>query len=128
MRLTLLSWLSGGAPQAQDREIRAVFTNTARNTAQGAENQIRFRIAPNTVLPANRRPGADNRSALGAKKAIDLVKAGANLRLQRKLDTMDYESQMRSWLTEPVDSDSDDDDDDEEDGARPAGGAAAADE
>jgi len=50
------------------------------------------------------------------------------LRLQKKLDTMDYESQMRSWLTEPVDSDSDDDDDDEEDGARPAGGAAAADE
>ena len=81
-------------------------------------------------MPANRRPGADNRSTLGAKKAIDLVKAGANLRLQRKLDTMDYESQMRSWLTEPVDSDSDDDDDDddEEDGARPAGGAAAADE
>ena len=69
------------------------------------------------------RVWADNRSALGAKKAIDLVKAGANLRLQKKLDTMDYESQMRSWLTEPVDSDSDDDDDDEEDGARPAGGA-----
>ena len=64
------------------------------------------------------RVWADNRSALGAKKAIDLVKAGANLRLQKKLDTMDYESQMRSWLTEPVDSDSDDDDDDdEEDGA-----------
>ena len=85
-------------------------------------------------MPANRRPGADNRSTRGAKKAIDLVKAGANLRrrlrLQRKLDTMDYESQMRSWLTEPVDSDDDDDDDDddEEDGARPAGGAAAADE
>ena len=27
---------------------------------------------------------------------------------------MDYESQMRSWLTEPVDSDSDDDDDDDD--------------
>ena len=40
-----------------------------------------------------------------------------------------YETSMRSWLTEPVDSESDDDDDDdEEDGARPAGGAAAADE
>ena len=38
----------------------------------------------------------------------------ANLRLQRKLDTMDYELQMRSWLTEPVDSDSDDDDDDDD--------------
>ena len=41
-----------------------------------------------------------------------------------------YETSMRSWLTEPVDSESDDDDDDddEEDGARAAGGAAAADE
>ena len=73
---------------------------------------------------------SDARAALGAKKAIDLVKAGANLRLQVKLDEMDYETSMRSWLTEPVDSESDDDDDDddnEEDGARAAGGAAAAD-
>ena len=38
-----------GDSKFQDRQIRAVFTNTARNTAQGAENQIRFRIAPNSV-------------------------------------------------------------------------------
>ena len=74
--------------------------------------------------------GMQRRTLLGSKKAIDLVKAGANLRLQVKLDEMGYETSMRSWLTEPVDSESDDDDDDddEEDGARAAGGAAAADE
>ena len=84
-------------------------------------------------MPANRRSGAfgriiARRLVRRRRSTSSSLKAGANLRLQKKLDTMDYESQMRSWLTEPVDSDSDDDDDDEEDGARPAGGAAAADE
>ena len=59
--------------------------------------------------------GMQRRTLLGSKKAIDLVKAGANLRLQVKLDEMGYETSMRSWLTEPVDSESDDDYDDDDD-------------
>jgi len=49
----------------------------------------------------------DGRASLGAKKAIDLVKAGANLRLQKKLLALDYESEMRSWSAEPGESDDD---------------------
>ena len=49
----------------------------------------------------------DGRASLGAKKAIDLVKSGANLRLQKKLLALDYESEMRSWSAEPGESDDD---------------------
>ena len=45
------------------------------------------------------------RASLGPAKAIDLVKAGANLRLKEKLLTMDYEAQMRSWTVDPEESD-----------------------
>ena len=67
------------------------------------------------------------------EKAIDLVKAGANLRLKHKLDVIKYESEMRSWLVEPAESDDDDEEEEEEendgeedDGARAAGAGAAA--
>ena len=60
---------------------------------------------------------SDARARLGPMKAINLVKAGANIRLKRKLETMDYESQMRSWLVDPEDSDDDGDNDADSDGA-----------
>ena len=47
----------------------------------------------------------DGRASLGAKKAIDLVKTGANLRLEKKLLALDYETDMRSWSVEPEESD-----------------------
>ena len=59
---------------------------------------------------------SSSRSRLGPTKAIDLVKVGSNLRLEKKLLEMDYELQMRSWTTEPfgdVDADGDSDDDGE---------------
>ena len=66
------------------------------------------------------RVWSDERARLGAQKATDLVKAGSNLRLQSKLLTIDYETQMRSWL-DPEDSDDEDDEDGgEADGARAA--------
>ena len=37
--------------------------------------------------------------------AIDLVKAGSNLRLKKKLLAMDYEAEMRSWTTDAANSD-----------------------
>ena len=47
-----------------------------------------------------------------------MVKAGSNLRLKSKLMLMDYESEMRSWMTDPDESDDDkDDSEDDEDGA-----------
>ena len=58
------------------------------------------------------------RARLGPKKAVELLKAGANLRLEKKLLEMDMISEMRSWLVEPEDSDDEDeDDDDADDGA-----------
>ena len=61
------------------------------------------------------------------------MKAGANLRLKHKLDVIKYESEMRSWLVEPAESDDDDEEEEEEendgeedDGARAAGAGAAA--
>ena len=57
---------------------------------------------------------------LGPKKAVELLKAGANLRLEKKLLEMDMISEMRSWLVEPEDSDDEDEDDndaDDNDGA-----------
>ena len=51
------------------------------------------------------RVWADERASLGPQKAADLVKAGSNLRLQSKLLAMDYETQMRSWLVDPDESD-----------------------
>ena len=63
---------------------------------------------------------SDQRARLGVKKAIDLVKTGANLRLQKKLLAMDYESEMRSWSDDPENSD------DESDGSADAGSGAAA--
>ena len=76
----------------------------------------------------------DSRARLGPKKAIDLVKAGSNLRLKHKLDVIKYESEMRSWLVEPAESDDEEDSEEEEeendgeedDGARAAGAGAAA--
>ena len=47
---------------------------------------------------------SDSRASLGAQKAVDLVKTGANLRLMKKLLPMDYEVEMRSWTHEPEDS------------------------
>ena len=60
------------------------------------------------------------RARLGPKKAVELLKAGANLRLEKKLLEMDMISEMRSWLVEPEDSDDEDEDDndaDDNDGA-----------
>ena len=60
------------------------------------------------------------RARLGRKKAVELLKAGANLRLEKKLLEMDMISEMRSWLVEPEDSDDEDEDDndaDDNDGA-----------
>ena len=58
------------------------------------------------------------RARLGPKKAVELLKAGANLRLEKKLLEMDMISEMRSWLIEPDESDDEDeDDDDADDGA-----------
>ena len=37
--------------------------------------------------------------------AIDLVKAGSNLRLKKKLFAMDYEAEMRRWTTDAANSD-----------------------
>ena len=71
------------------------------------------------------RTWSDVRARLGLKKAIDLVKAGANIRLKHKLDLMDYESQMRSWLVDPEESDDDDDDDADDDDGTVAEGARA---
>ena len=71
------------------------------------------------------RTWSDARARLGLKKAIDLVKAGANIRLKHKLDLMDYESQMRSWLVDPEESDDDDDDDADDDDGTVAEGARA---
>ena len=51
------------------------------------------------------RVWSDERARLGPTKAVDLVKTGANLRLKRKLATMDYEATMRSWLMDPEESD-----------------------
>ena len=48
------------------------------------------------------------RARLGPKKAVELLKAGANLRLEKKLLEMDMISEMRSWLVEPEDSDDED--------------------
>ena len=59
-----------------------------------------------------------------AQTAIDLVKAGSNLRLEKKLLELDYETEMRSWTTQPEGSD--DESDDESDGAAAQGGGAAA--
>jgi hypothetical protein len=53
---------------------------------------------------------SDSRASLGARKAVDLVKSGANLRLMKKLLTMDYEVEMRSWTHEPEGSDDELDD------------------
>ena len=57
-----------------------------------------------------------SRASLGAAKAIDLVKTGANLRLEKKLMALDYETEMRSWTTPPEESEDEDDEDDEEEG------------
>ena len=54
--------------------------------------------------------------ALGPEKAVEMVEAGSNLRLENKLMTMDYDTAMRSWMADPEDSESDDDED-EKDGA-----------
>lgn len=56
---------------------------------------------------------ADARASLGPKKAIDLVKAGSNLRLLRKLSNMNYEVTMRGWVNddgEQIANESDDED------------------
>ena len=63
------------------------------------------------------------RARLGPARAVDLVKAGSNLRLKRKLLNLDYEVEMRSWTYDPEESDGDDDEEDgegesEQDGAR----------
>ena len=86
-------------------------------------------------MPANFQ---ESRPHAGACVALSLSHADCSWRSQRtalrlvmaETPQEAYETSMRSWLTEPVDSESDDDDDDddEEDGARAAGGAAAADE
>ena len=54
---------------------------------------------------------------------MDLVKAGSNLRLEKKLLMKDYEAEMLEWTNEP---DKSDDEGDDEDGARAEGGARAA--
>ena len=46
-----------------------------------------------------------NRASLGVSKAIRLVKAGSNLRLEKKLLALDYELDMRSWSVNPGESD-----------------------
>ena len=57
---------------------------------------------------------SDSRANLGPEKAIDLVKAGSNLRLKKKLLAMDYEAEMRSWTADAADSDDDDEEEEEE--------------
>ena len=49
---------------------------------------------------------------------VAFVKVGSNLRLEKKFLEMHYEMQMRSWTTDPEESD----DDLEHDGATAAGG------
>ena len=51
------------------------------------------------------RTWSDERGRLGPTKAIELVKAGANLRLEKKLLMAPYEAEMRSWLEDAADSD-----------------------
>ena len=65
------------------------------------------------------------RARLGPARAVDLAKAGSNLRLKRKLLNLDYEVEMRmrSWTYDPEESDGDDEEEDgegesEQDGAR----------
>lgn len=74
------------------------------------------------------RVWSDERARLGPAKAVELVRAGANLRLKEKLLMSDYEKDMRSWLegNEPEESDDDASDDgmDDEDGATAQGAAA----
>ena len=48
-----------------------------------------------------------DRAPLGLSKAIRLVKAGSNLRLEKKLLALDYELDMRSWSVNPGESEDD---------------------
>ena len=57
------------------------------------------------------RVWSDERASLGPQKAVDLVRAGANLRLQKKLLALDYETEMLTWLIDPDESDDEDADD-----------------
>ena len=57
------------------------------------------------------RVWCDAHARLGPEKAVEMVEAGSNLRLENKLMTMDYETAMRSWMADPEDSESDDDED-----------------
>ena len=64
------------------------------------------------------------RARLGPARAVGLVKAGSNLRLnKRKLLNLDYGVEMRSWTCDPEESDGDGEEEDgegesEQDGAR----------
>ena len=62
------------------------------------------------------RVWCDAHARLGPEKAVEMVEAGSNLRLENKLMTMDYDTAMRSWMADPEDSESDDEED-EKDGA-----------
>ena len=41
------------------------------------------------------------RTKPGPKNAAELVKAGSNLRLMRKLEMISHETEMRSWHVDP---------------------------
>ena len=78
------------------------------------------RCLHNTITVTEKLSARVQRARLGPKKAVELLKAGANLRLEKKLLEMDMISEMRSWLVEPEDSDDEDEDDndaDDNDGA-----------
>ena len=64
------------------------------------------------------RVWSDSRASLGAKKAVDLVKTGANLRLMKKLLALNYEVLMRSWTYDPEESDDELEDEAESPGVR----------
>ena len=66
--------------------------------AQQAHVRVMKRLGPQKTI----EPGA---RAIAMAIAKHVAKAGANLRLERKLLFVEHEAEMRSWLVDPAESD-----------------------